>query len=394
MNPLDLLEAPLRAVLDFFHGIGFTWGWAIVMLTLLVRLILLPLFVKQYKSARRMQEVAPQMKELRRKYKGNKKKLQEETMNLYKENDVNPFGSCLPLLLQAPVFIALYYTLRSQNFADGTDVSFMYVIPDVSKLLTEIGWAVIPLIVVYAVSQLISSELSATANMSKNQRWLMRLLPIGIVFFIFQFPVPAGLVIYWATTNLWTAGQQLVLKRRIEAEIEASGGSLLNPKTTDSDEADDADDVADADGADDAVDSADGVPAGAVAAVATEDVEVRTKSLPRRRGRKKKDAAGPAGAVEANGASVEAPPPPPEAANGAATGAAEPTADAEPTTDADASAADASAAETTPADAGSESAGSQKAQQGEGSKKRKPPARKVKGGPGRPASRKPPKRRK
>ena len=77
MNPLDLLEAPLRAVLDFFHGIGFTWGWAIVMLTLVVRLILLPLFVKQYKSARRMQEVAPQMKELQRKYKGNKKKLQE-----------------------------------------------------------------------------------------------------------------------------------------------------------------------------------------------------------------------------------------------------------------------------------------------------------------------------
>ena len=239
MNPLDLLEAPLRAVLDFFHGIGFTWGWAIVMLTLLVRLILLPLFVKQYKSARRMQEAAPQMKELQRKYKGNKKKLQEEMMKFYKENDVNPFGSCLPLLLQAPVFIALYYTLRSQNFSDGTDVSFMYVIPDVSKLLTEIGWAVIPLIAVYALSQLISSELSATANMSKNQRWLMRLLPIGIVFFVFQFPVPAGLVIYWATTNLWTAGQQLVLKRRIEADIEANGGTLITPKSKDADADDD-----------------------------------------------------------------------------------------------------------------------------------------------------------
>ena len=216
MNPLDLLEAPLRAVLDFFHGIGFTWGWAIVMLTLVVRLILLPLFVKQYKSARRMQEVAPQMKELQRKYKGNKQKLQEEMMKFYKENDVNPFGSCLPLLLQAPVFIALYYTLQSQDFTDGSDLSFMYVVPDVSKLLTEIGWAVIPLIAVYALSQLISSELSATPTMSKNQRWLMRLLPIGIVFFIFQFPVPAGLVIYWATTNLWTAGQQLVLEAGLE----------------------------------------------------------------------------------------------------------------------------------------------------------------------------------
>ncbi len=380
MNPLDLLEAPLRAVLDFFHGIGFTWGWAIVMLTLVVRLILLPLFVKQYKSARRMQEVAPQMKELQRKYKGNKKKLQEEMMAFYKENDVNPFGSCLPLLLQAPVFIALYYTLRSQDFSDGTDVSFMYVIPDVSKLLTEIGWAVIPLIVVYAVSQLISSELSATANMSKNQRWLMRLLPIGIVFFIFQFPVPAGLVIYWATTNLWTAGQQLVLKRRIEADIEANGGTLLTPKSKDDDTDADADDVdAAEDGAEEATEA---TPAGAVAAVATEDVEVRTKSVPRRR-RRKKDQAEQGEGAGANGASATDAPPAPEASNGAAAG--EPpdsAADAEVTPDTDSDTAD----EAAPA------AG--KAQQDGGSKKRKPPARKVKGGPGRPASRKPPKRRK
>ncbi len=380
MNPLDLLEAPLRAVLDFFHGIGFTWGWAIVMLTLVVRLILLPLFVKQYKSARRMQEVAPQMKELQRKYKGNKKKLQEEMMAFYKENDVNPFGSCLPLLLQAPVFIALYYTLRSQDFSDGTDVSFMYVIPDVSKLLTEIGWAVIPLIVVYAVSQLISSELSATANMSKNQRWLMRLLPIGIVFFIFQFPVPAGLVIYWATTNLWTAGQQLVLKRRIEADIEANGGTLLTPKSKDDDTDADADDVdAAEDGAEEATEA---TPAGAVAAVATEDVEVRTKSVPRRR-RRKKDQAEQGEGAGANGASATDAPPAPEASNGAAAGeSSDSAADADATPDTDSDTAD----EAAPA------AG--KAQQDGGSKKRKPPARKVKGGPGRPASRKPPKRRK
>lgn len=385
MNPLDLLEAPLRAVLDFFHGIGFTWGWAIVMLTLVVRLILLPLFVKQYKSARRMQEVAPQMKELQRKYKGNKKKLQEEMMAFYKENDVNPFGSCLPLLLQAPVFIALYYTLRSQDFSDGTDVSFMYVIPDVSKLLTEIGWAVIPLIVVYAVSQLISSELSATANMSKNQRWLMRLLPIGIVFFIFQFPVPAGLVIYWATTNLWTAGQQLVLKRRIEADIEANGGTLLTPKSKDDADADDAHADGDAaeDGVDEAPEAAPAAPAGAVAAVATEDVEVRTKSVPRRR-RRKKDQAAQGEAAGVNGASTPADaPPPPEIANGGPAGevAPGPSADTEGIGDTDSDAAEA-------APAGG------KAQQGGGSKKRKPPARKVKGGPGRPASRKPPKRRK
>lgn len=357
MNPLDLLEAPLRAVLDFFHSIGFTWGWAIVMLTLLVRLILLPLFVKQYKSARRMQEVAPQMKELQRKYKGNKQKLQEEMMKFYKENDVNPFGSCLPLLLQAPVFIALYYTLRSQNFADGSDLSFMYVIPDVSKLLTQIGWAVIPLVAVYAVSQLISTELSAQPTMSKNQRWLMRLLPIGIVFFVFQFPVPAGLVIYWATTNLWTAGQQLVLKRRIEAEIEAKGGSLIEKKPVDDEDADDADD---------AVETAAGaVPAVALTgdAAATEDVEVRSKPLPKRRRKGK----GQDDAAAGNGVAAAPEPqatPEPEVVSGDA-----------PDAEAD-----------TTASAESISSASKK--------KRTPPKRKVSGGPSRPANRKPPKRRK
>lgn len=358
MNPLDLLEAPLRAVLDFFHSIGFTWGWAIVMLTLVVRLILLPLFVKQYKSARRMQEVAPQMKELQRKYKGNKQKLQEEMMKFYKENDVNPFGSCLPLLLQAPVFIALYYTLRSQNFADGSDLSFMYVIPDVSKLLTQIGWAVIPLVAVYAVSQLISTELSAQPTMSKNQRWLMRLLPIGIVFFVFQFPVPAGLVIYWATTNLWTAGQQLVLKRRIEAEIEAKGGSLIEKKPVASDDDDEAIEA-----------DADAMPAAALTgeAAATEDVEVRSKALPKRR-RKGKAQDRPA---EGNGASA-APAPTPEAADEAST----------------TEVSDAAAAEAPGAEAAAEPTASG------GKKKRTPPKRKVSGGPSRPANRKPPKRRK
>lgn len=368
MNPLDLLEAPLRAVLDFFHAIGFTWGWAIVMLTLVVRLILLPLFVKQYKSARRMQEVAPQMKELQRKYKGNKQKLQEEMMRFYKENDVNPFGSCLPLLFQAPVFIALYYTLRNQNFADGTDLSFMGVVPDISAQLTDIGWGVIPLVLVYAVSQLISSELSATATMSKNQRWLMRLLPIGILFFIFQFPVPAGLVIYWATTNLWTAGQQLVLKRRIEAEIEAKGGSLTGQSNY-------------VPPADDEVEEA--VPAtttGAVAAVATDQVEVRGKKSPPRRRRK--------GQAAAEGAEAQAAPS--ATGNGAGDSAAQP---APTDTQVDAPADEgAGPADATAAPEATET-GAKGA--GKGGAKRTPPKRKVSGGPGRPASsRKPPKRRK
>jgi YidC/Oxa1 family membrane protein insertase len=342
MNPLDLLEAPMRAVLEFFHTLGFTWGWAIVMLTLVVRLLLLPLFVKQYKSARRMQEVAPQMKELQQKYKGNKPKLQEEMMKFYKENDVNPFGSCLPLLAQAPVFIALYYTLRNagETFQDGTDLGFLHAIPDISVPLDQVGWGVIPLVAIYALSQLISSELSSTAAMSKNQRWLMRLLPIGIVFFVFQFPVPAGLVIYWATTNLWTAGQQLVLKRRIEADIEVSeaAAKAAGTKASDATEV-----VVDESPDDDAAEGTDVVATAAVVATETK------RGTPRRRSKK---------------ADVPPPPDAPEAT------VAEPEVEA-------------------PAEA--------PASPENGTAKRQPPSRKknVSGGPTRPAAKKkPPKRRK
>jgi YidC/Oxa1 family membrane protein insertase len=219
VNPLSLIEDPLQAFLEFLHDpVGLTYGWAIVMLTVCVRIVLIPLFIKQYKSARRLQAVAPQLKELQRKYKGNKQKLQQEMMAFYKEHNVNPFASCLPLLAQLPVFIALYYVLRDFDFADGSDRSFMGpVIPDISLQLTQIGWGAAVIVIIYALSQLLASELAATPGMSKNQRWLMRGLPIVVVLFVFQFPVPSGLVIYWMTTNLWTCGQQLVIKWRIGA---------------------------------------------------------------------------------------------------------------------------------------------------------------------------------
>lgn len=219
MNPLALLEDPLRALLDFLHdNMNLTYGWSIVVLTVIVRTAMLPLVIKQYKSMRSMQMVAPQLKELQRKYKGNRQKLQEETMAFYKQNEINPFASCLPLVAQIPIFIALYYVLKGfseEAVTDGGSLSFMWLVNDVRVNFTEIGWGIYVLLVIYALSQLLSTELSFTPNMPDNQRRLMRLLPIGVVFFVWQFPVPAGLVLYWMTTNLWTAGQQLVMRHRI-----------------------------------------------------------------------------------------------------------------------------------------------------------------------------------
>jgi YidC/Oxa1 family membrane protein insertase len=226
VNPLQLLEDPLRGLLDFLHeNANLTYGWSIVVLTVIVRTALLPLVIKQYSSMRSMQMVAPQLKELQRKYKGNRQKLNEELMRFYKENEINPFASCLPLVAQLPIFIALYYVLRefSEEAVVGTgaadSLSFMWVIPDIRLELGEIGWGAAVIVAIYAISQLLSTELSATPNMPESQRRIMRILPVVVVIFVFQFPVPSGLVLYWMTTNLWTAGQQLVMRHRIGLHV-------------------------------------------------------------------------------------------------------------------------------------------------------------------------------
>src|SRR6266702_8044038 len=113
-SPLSPLENILRHALDWLHGtIGLPWAWSIVALTILVRMALVPLTVKQIHSMQNMQRHAPQMKEIQRKYKGDRQRMNQELMAFYKENQINPAASCLPLLAQLPVFFALYFVLRN-----------------------------------------------------------------------------------------------------------------------------------------------------------------------------------------------------------------------------------------------------------------------------------------
>src|SRR6476661_10514030 len=113
---LQPLEDVMKSILDFFHSnIGLPWAWSIVALTILVRIVLVPLTVRQIHSMQSLQAHAPEMKEIQQKYKGDRQKLNEELMKFYKENHINPAASCLPMLVQLPVFFALYFVLR--NFA-------------------------------------------------------------------------------------------------------------------------------------------------------------------------------------------------------------------------------------------------------------------------------------
>ena len=209
---LTPLENALRAILDWLHGtIGLPWAWSIVALTLIVRVALVPLTVRQIHSMQRMQQHMPQMKEIQKKYKTDKVRQREELMKFYKENQINPAASCVPLAAQFPVFISLYLVLRHfSKHPPAGDLSWLHhFVPNIAAHASS-HWSGFVLLAVYVVSQLVSTVLMAT-TMDKAQRTMLLVLPIGFVFFLVNFPV--GLVIYWVTTNLWTVGQGVITRR-------------------------------------------------------------------------------------------------------------------------------------------------------------------------------------
>ena len=214
LSILTPLEDVLRNILDWLHGtVGLPWAWSIVALTVIVRMALVPLTVRQNHSMQNLQRHAPQMKELQRKYKGDRQKLNEELMKFYKENNINPAASCLPLVAQFPVFIALYLVLRnfSKTVERGADLSWLHFVPDISAKASS-HWSGYVLIVVYVASQVASTFFMST-TMQRSQRTMMLLLPFVFVLFIVNFPT--GLVLYWMTTNVWTVGQGLVTRRLV-----------------------------------------------------------------------------------------------------------------------------------------------------------------------------------
>jgi len=213
---LSQLETVMKHVLTWFHtSLNLPWAWAIVATTVIVRMLLVPLTIKQIHSMQNLQRFAPQMKEIQKKYKGDKQKQNEELMKFYRENNINPAASCLPMLLQLPVFIALYYTLKhfNSNFPSAAheNLSWLHFIPNITKPTTAV-WGGYVLLVVYVASQM-ASTLFMAATADKTQRILFMVMPLFFVFIIARFP--AGLVIYWVTTNLWTVGQGLITRRLV-----------------------------------------------------------------------------------------------------------------------------------------------------------------------------------
>jgi YidC/Oxa1 family membrane protein insertase len=216
-NVLQPLIDACQWILEFWHDLidenddlDGSWGIAIILMTFTVRIAILPLTFKGVKSMQRLQTLQPEIKKIQERYKDDRQRMNQEVMAFYQREKVNPLGSCLPLILQIPFFIALFYLLRSDEFqADIADNPGFLAIDNLAEKVTDPVLLGV-LIVLYVGTQLAASAVTAISA-DPMQRRIMFALPFVFVIFIVNFE--AGLIVYWITTNVWTIGQQLLVRK-------------------------------------------------------------------------------------------------------------------------------------------------------------------------------------
>ena len=198
------ISKPLFVLLAYIHKFLGNWGWAIVVLTLLVRLVLFPLTYKGMVSMNKMKALSPKMKELQAKYKGDKQKLNAHTMELYKKHGANPMGGCLPMILQIPVFYGVYRVL--QNTVELKGAPWMLWIHDLAVMDP---YFILPILM--GGSMFLQQKLAPNNFTDKTQEKIMKFLPLIFTFFFVTFP--AGLTLYWFISNLASIIQQYFVNR-------------------------------------------------------------------------------------------------------------------------------------------------------------------------------------
>jgi YidC/Oxa1 family membrane protein insertase len=235
---LNPLEALLKWLLNFFNGIVHNYGIAIMLVTLLVKAALFPLTKKSSEGTLRMQTLSPKIKELQTKYKDNPQKLNQEMAAFYKKEGYNPMSGCLPMLIQLPIFFALYnlfnnhFDLRGAMFIPGW-------IPDLSRPETFItlpftvpllGWTELHILpFLYVGSQLFYSKVTQTPDMQSNNQMKMMMYMMPVMFFFMLYNMPAGLSVYWIVSNVLTLGQQLIINSILRKKKAAM--ALANPES-------------------------------------------------------------------------------------------------------------------------------------------------------------------
>ena len=204
---LWFISIPLFKILEFIHSYIGNWGFSIIVLTLVVRSVLFPLTKAQYTSMAKMRLLTPKMQELRERYKDDRQKLGQETMRLYKTEKVNPLGGCFPLLIQMPIFIALYWTLM-----ESTELRHAPFIGWIADLSVHDPYFVTPLL--YGVTMYFIQKMSPTPITDPMQRKVMMAMPFVFTFMFCTFP--AGLTLYWLVSNCFTIFQQIIIYKSLE----------------------------------------------------------------------------------------------------------------------------------------------------------------------------------
>lgn len=220
----SIISLPLFWILKLFYQLSGNYGWAIILLTILVRIPFIPLVNKSQKSMKKMQDIQPKMAEIREKYKKDPQKMQQEMMQLYKTHKVNPVGGCLPILLQIPVFFALYKILLIA--IELRHAPFMLWIKDLSAPDTLFGhlpsaipliggFAIGPLPILMGATMLIQQKMTPT-SLDPTQNKMMMLMPIVFTFLFLNFA--SGLVLYWLMNNVFSIAQQFYVNQKLARE--------------------------------------------------------------------------------------------------------------------------------------------------------------------------------
>jgi YidC/Oxa1 family membrane protein insertase len=196
--------------IEFFGQMTGNYGWGIILLTLLVRLVLVPLTMSQNRATLKMREMNPELERLKAKYKDDSQKLNEETIKLWKEHGVNPAAGCLPMLVQMPVIIAIFSALRGFEFA--ADASFMWL-PNLAQPDPLYILPVLAAISTYVQTKISTGDAEAAGG---SQAVMLYAMPLFIGYISMQFP--AGLALYWTVTNIFGVGQQYVVNALASAD--------------------------------------------------------------------------------------------------------------------------------------------------------------------------------
>jgi YidC/Oxa1 family membrane protein insertase len=232
----EAFQHAIFVVIDWFYGIAHDWGLAIILITILFRILIYPITRKQFKSTYQMQKLQPLIAEIKEKYAGDQQRQNEETMKIYQEAKFNPLSGCLPMLLQMPIFIALYWVLRdlstyivdSGRPASDLPATFYNLIPDLSVSPGEVFGtqgvlAVIPyviLVLLFGVSMLVPLLL----NKTRERQTLIMTGVMAVLMLFFGWTAPAGVLLYWDVSSLLGVAQQAVSRKMLEkkdAEQEA-----------------------------------------------------------------------------------------------------------------------------------------------------------------------------